>query len=1173
MKQLLFPLFLICSILIGSGLDVYATHILGAEISYSCVDSCTYRIYVNNYYDCGGFGISSFVPIDTVNPNPPGFTNPMNFITGIPNSPGQGCTSPIALGSWTLETYEEVTQLCPTVVSNCFDPNATLFGVHGVALVSYYRDYDFCNTDCDQYDISWANCCRSAIITSTGLSNALVLSGVSIYPDTICNGSPSFLEDPSVTICQHAPTSISQGAIDQEGDSLVYSLTNCLSQPSQPVSYLPGYGAQAPLGPHWAVNLDPATGWLTFVPDSLASLEVGVMCIRVDEYRNGNLIGSITRDIQVTILACDTSGQPVIGDIQLLNGGQGISYDTLEACPGIPLHFEIVSYDPDVSQTLTLVHGLNQTLPSAQVNISGSNPIVLEVMWTPDSSDANRVIELLLGVYDESCPYPMYSMSSNFISVSDSCVGALTTDTACNDSTGVIDLIVWGGIPPYTYQWNTGAMTEDLSNLIPGTYWVDIWDGTGGLLHTDTFFINSTDILLNPIFLSPDCDGNGGEIELIPSGGLMPYSFQWNTGSQNNQITGLSPGGYSVLVEDANACPKQEVFFLDSPDSCFVEVSGKAYYDLNMNCTQDPGELGIPYLFIELSPGYSTFTDVNGNYSIQVDTGSYILKAQPTSGSYLQPICPFNGEHILNLSTYNADSSGLDFAMKLIPVQDLQITGSLLSAASPGISYLYWIHIYNTGNFSLNATVEVKLDSLMIYGGSNFGPMTYDPVTHTVSWQIHPMIPGHAQGIKIYGIIDTTASIGNNLSILSQISPIVGDSTPLNNVFLDTGIVLGPYDPNDKQVRPAGFGEEGFIQAHENEMRYTIRFQNVGNFPAQYVVIRDTVHPNLDLRTYRPKTHSHVYSLNVEEDSILVFTFANINLPDSASDPTGSQGMVSFSLEHNGTLSLGDQITNSAAIYFDFNEPIITNEVLNTIYSPMSVAFDLDSVLCEGEDIHAHLLQQGLPPFHYSWNDGAGMSSADSSSSFAIDSSGVYRLRVVDALGIEMLDSVYVEVLPTPVAMATTDIQGLTVQFMDSSSHSQSRWWDFGDGTGSADLAPVHTYTSEGPYQAQLFVNNPCGSDITDIPVFLTTSIEDEFQRSVQIIPNPFSLQTTIQFANPNKEPFTLTVLNLQGQIVWELRNLSSEETVFHRDDLSQGIYLFHLSGNEKYYSGKLLIK
>ncbi|MBL8009486.1 MAG: SprB repeat-containing protein, partial [Flavobacteriales bacterium] len=45
---------------------------------------------------------------------------------------------------------------------------------------------------------------------------------------------------------------------------------------------------------------------------------------------------------------------------------------------------------------------------------------------------------------------------------------------------GHIDLTVSGGSPPYTYEWSTGASTQDVSDLAAGYYRVAVYDNNGG---------------------------------------------------------------------------------------------------------------------------------------------------------------------------------------------------------------------------------------------------------------------------------------------------------------------------------------------------------------------------------------------------------------------------------------------------------------------------------------------------------------------------------------------------------------------------------------------------------------------------------------------------------------------------------------------------------------------
>jgi uncharacterized repeat protein (TIGR01451 family) len=141
---------------------------------------------------------------------------------------------------------------------------------------------------------------------------------------------------------------------------------------------------------------------------------------------------------------------------------------------------------------------------------------------------------------------------------------------------------------------------------------------------------------------------------------------------------------------------------------------------------------------------------------------------------------------------------------------------------------------------------------------------------------------------------------------------------------------IGSFDPNDKQGAPLGFGSERLIERGV-EIEYLIRFQNTGTAPAKDVVIRDTLSPNLDPGSLRIGPASHPFSWYLSGEGLLEFRFEEINLPDSSSNEQASQGFVSFRISQKNNLPLGANIYNRAAIYFDFNDPVITNQTHHRI--------------------------------------------------------------------------------------------------------------------------------------------------------------------------------------------------------------------------------------------------
>ncbi|MCB9355527.1 MAG: hypothetical protein H6575_13245 [Lewinellaceae bacterium] len=154
------------------------------------------------------------------------------------------------------------------------------------------------------------------------------------------------------------------------------------------------------------------------------------------------------------------------------------------------------------------------------------------------------------------------------------------------------------------------------------------------------------------------------------------------------------------------------------------------------------------------------------------------------------------------------------------------------------------------------------------------------------------------------------------------------DGSPFTDI--DCREVVGSYDPNDKQGFPVGYGNEHFIKPH-TDLNYLIRFQNTGTDTAFTVVVRDTLSKWLDPASVRPGAASHPFTWSLEENGILVFHFDNILLPDSNVNEAASHGFVQFGVSQQPDVALGAAIENTAAIYFDFNAPVITNTTLHTV--------------------------------------------------------------------------------------------------------------------------------------------------------------------------------------------------------------------------------------------------
>lgn len=121
---------------------------------------------------------------------------------------------------------------------------------------------------------------------------------------------------------------------------------------------------------------------------------------------------------------------------------------------------------------------------------------------------------------------------------------------------GSIDMTISNGIPPYTYVWNTGATSQDISGLQGGTYTVLVTDVTGCtavyeiVIGTDC----PEDFNLIGQVMDMEIGLMNGAIDITVNGGTPPYTYSWSNGANTEDISGLSPGNYSVVVIDAVGC-------------------------------------------------------------------------------------------------------------------------------------------------------------------------------------------------------------------------------------------------------------------------------------------------------------------------------------------------------------------------------------------------------------------------------------------------------------------------------------------------------------------------------------------------------------------------------------------------------------------------------------------
>jgi len=389
---------------------------------------------------------------------------------------------------------------------------------------------------------------------------------------------------------------------------------------------------------------------------------------------------------------------------------------------------------------------------------------------------------------------------------------------------------------------------------------------------------------------------------------------------------GSTFGGYSFLGGNNG--------YLVSFSEGACQIKGQVYRDNNNNGMNDGGDMDFPNIMVRIEPGnqwtnspyqneYNAYTGI-GTFTVDVpNVPAYHVQTGPTT-------------HTATFTAFGQVDSGNDFGLHaLANMNDLRITlTSGNNTCRPFQTEVFYLSYSNVGTtFISDATVQFTFDSLFYSTSFPLSPTVNSP--GLLSWDLPTIYPGDNGMITVY--MDVPAlTIGSLLDFSAQITLGATDETPAENVSEMQCTVVNSYDPNDKSVFPAGPVTSAQVGAGL-ELSYLIRFQNTGNDTAYFIRLVDTLSANLDIYSFEWLGQSHPAQWSINEDRVLIVDFENIFLVDSFTNEPGSHGFFRYRLKALTTLVQGDQIDNTAYIYFDFNDPIVTNTVETVVSDPVSV--------------------------------------------------------------------------------------------------------------------------------------------------------------------------------------------------------------------------------------------
>jgi gliding motility-associated-like protein len=410
-KRLQLALTLLVFCLLSFVNKAEASHAAGGELIYEWVSDSTYRFYFKFYRDCNGttedpsYNMCYYSACGSNS-----YTQILNKVVG--SLPGGGVNG------------QEVGTGCPGYNSTCnggptSNPGYREWWYTGLVTLplqcdfwTFYVDVNARNNDIDNLDNPGG---QTLHVEAT--FNNLAAQG---------NSSPYFTVKPIPFMCINTPYTYNNGAVDPNNDSLSFAMIQPLNsngfggcQANPPVNAIawapgsPAYNvATNPLQTNNTFNISATTGQMTFTP---SIQQTAAITLRVFEWRNGILIGTVMRDIQAVVLNCNNAPPTLNQDTATLSGAQLGPTGNVEGCAFQPMTFCVWLTSPNDTAILVATSNNATVAPGSSFTFTGmgTDSILACFSWTPQLSDSGLSI-LTLTVKDSTCTPPGILLSQTF---------------------------------------------------------------------------------------------------------------------------------------------------------------------------------------------------------------------------------------------------------------------------------------------------------------------------------------------------------------------------------------------------------------------------------------------------------------------------------------------------------------------------------------------------------------------------------------------------------------------------------------------------------------------------------------------------------------------------------------------------------------------------------------
>jgi gliding motility-associated-like protein len=690
MKKYVTQFVLLIGYLILNINELEATHIVGAELTYTWVSGNTYRFRLHLYRDCGS---TIFLP-----------PQQKLFFNAFTCSPIQDSIVLTQVGP----SYD-VSPLCTGIPSTCNG------GVNpGIEKVEY-EGFRNLGRKCRDWLIYFRECNRAADIQTivNPAAQCLYVEARLNNLDFAGNSSPRFNNDPVSFLCLNQQVSLNPGITEIDGDVLRYKLvlprTN-LALPNQPnvnvVQYIPPYSHLNPIPTTNGFMFDSTNGTAAFTPSAAIR---SIWAQRIDEYRNGVFVGSITRDMQILVRDCFNNTPQLTGFNNSGNFEQVI-------CLGDSATFTISANDDDAADSV-FIRWNNGISGAIFKQDSGKGTATATISWKPSAADLGTKT-IVITVNDNGCPFKAFTSRAFNLHVRPKPQVKLPKDTTipCGVTVPVTATVV-SGLAPYFFTWSNGGNAQTVQ-AGHGKLWVRLTDQTS-CQNTDTMEIKGSSVFAS-ISTDTNCKNRPTRFKpnVVTTNPDLTFTYLWEIFHNDDSVviftsTQASPVfTFNVAGEYLAKC------LIKSSDNCEITVFRKfEICDIPRNnatftevvCEGQPINIGCARRNLKV------ICDAN---SVNVSLFGTGFTANPTTGVVVLPadsLIPDTNIFNITVVSNAGCTSSVNYRVIINPAPDLFIGQQTV--------------VYNCDNPNVIVPVKVfkqsKHATLSISGRVKIGDSTY----------------------------------------------------------------------------------------------------------------------------------------------------------------------------------------------------------------------------------------------------------------------------------------------------------------------------------------------------------------------------------------------------------------------------------------------------------------